>query len=114
VITLVVGDPLYFRNFTWDKADEFVNDHPDGRVSKSRTQVVMTCGIHNLRNRCKVQEAYYRIASPNALRGIAGPVETTFQSSFKPRCLQEIYDNIKIINGGKEIATWMIRPPRPT
>ena len=89
-MVLVVSDAVYFRNYTWDRGDEFVNEHPNGRVKRRPGLVTMTCDdllrktLHSW-DRCDVEITYHRVASSQALRGISGKCTVIRQDGYKPR-----------------------------
>ena len=102
-LVLVVADATYYRNYTWDRGDEFVNDHPGGKVRRFPGRTLMTCDefTHETLNswdRCSIDIAYYRIASSASLRGIIGPVEVVYQEGYKPRNADEVHEYIRLIN----------------
>lgn len=100
---LVISDAVYFRNYTWDKGDEFVNNHPNGKVKTQPGLVTMTCNdllrqTLNSWDKCDVEVVYNRIASSNALRGISGKVDVVWQDGYKPRGVKEFSERLKEVS----------------
>jgi hypothetical protein len=100
---LVISDAAYFQSYTWDRGDEFVNKHHDGRVKSQPGRVTMTCNALlyktlNSWDKCDVEIVYHRIASSQALRGISGKVDVVWQDGYKPRGMSEFSEILKEVS----------------
>lgn len=102
-VVLVVSDPHYFRDYIWDRSDEFINNHPEGNIMNYSSRCIMVCSAFIHHRSGDVKTSYYRIfnlQSTRTLRGMTGPAVVVRQEGFTPRAEAEVFRVIEVLQRG--------------